>query len=99
MAKDLTVEILKQIRDGVTSIGQRLDQTNVRLDETNVRLGQTNDRLGRVEQGLTDLGKFMRTIALDQERHERFHHVHVEKLETDVRALEGRVEKLEGRTG
>jgi hypothetical protein len=48
----LTIEILKQIRDGISSLeahlGSRLDETNRRLDETNVRL--TN-----VEAGLSDL--------------------------------------------
>lgn len=38
MASDLTVEILKQIRDGITSMhedfNQRLDQNNLRLDQT-----------------------------------------------------------------
>lgn len=107
MAKDLTVEILKQIRDGIGSLKQdfndRLDQTNQRLDQTNQRLDQTNQRLEkvdqrleRVEQGLLDLGQFMRQIALDQAKHERFHHHHVDLLEKDVRELQERVGKLEG---
>ena len=72
---DLTVEILKQIRDGIRDMQQdfnaRLDQTNARLDQTNERLDESNTRLERVEQGLLDLGKFMRQIAVDQARHER----------------------------
>ncbi|MBI5477827.1 MAG: hypothetical protein HY906_03160 [Deltaproteobacteria bacterium] len=63
MDGDLTVEILKQIRDGITTM----------REEFNQRLDQTNQRLERVEQGLLDLGQFMRQIALDQARHERFH--------------------------
>jgi len=65
MTTDLTTEILKQIRDGIKELREDFNQ---RLDQTNARLDQTNSRLGRVEQGLNDLGKFMRQIALDQAR-------------------------------
>lgn len=99
MATDLTVEILREIRDGISAMREefieRLDQTNARLDQTNSRLDQTNARLGNVEQGLNDLGKFMRQIALDQAKHERFHAHHVEILEEDVTDLKRRVERLE----
>lgn len=67
---DLTIEILKQIRDGITDTNERVSALNMdfnqRLDQTNQRLDQANQRLGRVEQGLLDLGEFMRQIALDQ---------------------------------
>ncbi len=95
MATDLTTEILKQIRDGIEELRQDF---NRRLDQTNERLDQTNSRLGRVEQGLNDLGKFMRQIALDQAKHERFHTHHVDRLEEDVTDLKGRVQRLEQRT-
>ena len=76
---ELTVEILKQIRDGVdhlgSSLGERIDHLEGSLSE---RIDGTNGRLDRVEQGLLDLGKFMRQIARDQSRHERFHHKHVD---------------------
>ena len=63
---DLTVAILREIRDEIRStrtelgaaIGEtnsRLDQTNSRLDSTNSRLDQTNARLERVEDALKDL--------------------------------------------
>ena len=52
-----------------------------------------------MEQGLLDLGKFMRQIARDQARHERFHHKHVDLLEKDVDHLKVRVSKLEKRRG
>ncbi len=101
MTTDLTTEILKQIRDGIRELrqdfNQRLDQIDGRLDQTNGRLDQTNSRLGRVEQGLNDLGKFMRQLALDQAKHERFHAHHVERLEEDVMDLKGRVQQLEQR--
>lgn len=69
MTTDLTTEILKQIRDGIKELREDF---NHRFDELredfNHRIDQTNSRLGRVEQGLNDLGKFMRQIALDQAR-------------------------------
>jgi len=101
MTADLTIEILREIRDGIGALradfNARLDQTNQRLDETNQRLDQTNQRLGRVEHGLNDLGKFMRQIALDQAKHERFHAHHVERLEDDVANLKHRVQRLENK--
>jgi cob(I)alamin adenosyltransferase len=87
MAEDLTIEILKQIRDGITSLQV----------DFNTRLDQTNQRLERVEQGLLDLGQFMKQIALDQSRHERFHTHHVDVLEKDVSDLKERVRRLEER--
>lgn len=92
---DITIAILRDIRDGIGHLSDQAEQTNQRLDQTNQRLDQTNQRLDRVEQGLSDLGKFMRQIALDQARHERFHAHHVDVLETDVTDLKQRVEKLE----
>jgi len=103
MATGLTIEILREIRDGIRELrddfNARLDQTNARLDQTNEQLGHTNSRLERVEHGLNDLGRFMRQIALDQAKHERFHGHHVERLEADVTDLKGRVQRLEERTG
>jgi len=104
---ELTVEILKQIRDGVdhlgTSLGDRIDRLGERVDHLETSLGDridgTNGRLDRVEQGLLDLGKFMRQIARDQARHERFHHKHVDLLEKDVDNLKARVTKLEKKRG
>jgi septal ring factor EnvC (AmiA/AmiB activator) len=48
---DLTVELLKQIRDGVYETNARLDQTNARLDQTNARLDRTRTEfLERLDQ-------------------------------------------------
>jgi hypothetical protein len=96
MAADLTLEVLREIRDGIREMHEDF---NARLDQTNQRLDQTNVRLERVEHGLSDLGRFMRQIALDQAKHERFHSHHVERLEDDMADLKGRVERLEGRVG
>ena len=107
MATDVTVEILKEIRDGITSmhgdftgrIDKLREDFNERLDATNERLDGNNQCLERVEQGLLDLGHFMRQIALDQARHERFRAHHVDLLEKDVLDLKGRVTRLEKRRG
>jgi septal ring factor EnvC (AmiA/AmiB activator) len=110
MTTDLTIEILREIRDGIGALrvdfnqrldqtNERLDQTNERLDQTNQRLDQSNERLGRVERGLNDLGKFMRQIAVDQAKHERFHSHHVERLEDDVANRKDRVRRLEDQAG
>ena len=99
MGDDLTIEILKQIRDGIgsmhTDLNARLDGLNERVDGLNVRVDGLNVRVDRVERGLLDLGKFMRTIALAQTKHERFHTHHVERLEGDVDDLKERVARLE----
>lgn len=106
MAEELSIEILKQIRDNTALTNERLDQTNQRLDQTNERLDQTNERLGRVEtrlgrveQGVLDLGKFMRQIALDLAKQERWHDAHVKILEKDVARLSSRVTRLEKKKG
>ena len=88
----LTVEILKDIRAELKNHSGQLTQ----LREAAV---QTNQRLDRVEQGLLDLGQFMKQITLDQARHERFHAQHADLLERDVADLKERVRKLEDRTG
>ena len=63
MAADLTIEILREIRDGIRGVDARVEQLR---EDFNARLDQTNTRLERVEHGLDDLGRFMRQIALDQ---------------------------------
>ena len=84
---DLTVEILREIRDEARqtnrrlaavesrlgAMDERLESMDQRLESMDDRLETMDQRLGRTEQGLSDLGKFMRQISLDQARHERFH--------------------------
>ena len=94
MATDLTVEILREIRDGIQEL--RVD-FNARLETLAQRQDQTNARLDRVEHGLNDLGTFMRQIALDQAPRDRFHVHHVKALEQDVTDLKARVQRLEER--
>jgi predicted nucleic acid-binding Zn-ribbon protein len=97
MATDLTVEILRDIRDGVSATNLRLASMDQRLESMDQRLESMDQRLGRTEQGLSDLGRFMRQIALDQTRHERFHVHHVDVLERDVEDLKDRVSRLEAK--
>jgi len=54
---DLTIEILKNIRDEVRQTNGRLDQTNARLDRMNACLDQTNERVERVESGLSEVSR------------------------------------------
>ena len=110
---DLTVEILREIRDEARqtnrrlaavesrlgSMDQRLESMDQRFESMDQRLESMDQRLGRTEQGLSDLGQFMRQIALDQARHERFHTHHVDVLERDVEDLKGRVRKIEDKVG
>jgi hypothetical protein len=96
MTTDLTIEILREIRDGIGALRVGFNQ---RLDQTNQRLDRSNERLGRVERGLNDLGKFMRQIPVDQAKHERFHSHQVERLEDDVANLKDRVRRLEDHAG
>jgi archaellum component FlaC len=110
---DLTVEILREIRDEARQTNRRLAAVESRLGSMDERLGSMDERLGsmddrlesmdqrlgRTEQGLSDLGQFMRQIALDQARHERFHTHHVDVLERDVEDLKGRVRKIEDKVG
>jgi hypothetical protein len=89
-----TVEILKQIRDGITSTNQRLEKVEQGVEHLR---GDVDHRLERVEQGLLDLGQFMKQIALDQVRHEQFRLQHIDVMEKDVSDLKDRVRKLEER--
>ena len=58
---------------------------------------ETNQRLARVEQGLVDLGKFMREIALELTKYESFHAHHIEILEKDVQDVRERLLRVEDR--
>src|SRR4051812_19203364 len=46
---DLTIEILKSIRDEVKSLGTRVDATNSHLDRLSGRVEDTNSRLDHLE--------------------------------------------------
>lgn len=48
---DITVEILRQIRDEIVhtraDLGARIDQTNARIDELRTRVDAIEERLGK----------------------------------------------------
>ena len=54
-------------------------------------------RLERVERGLSDLGGFMKQIALDMAKYERFHAHHVEVIEKDLDDVKARLRRREER--
>ena len=87
---DLTVEILRDIRDGVNQTNSRLDQTNSRLDQTNSRLDQTNDRLDdlrqEVIQGFALLEQRIDNLLLGE------HKKHHDELNRRVTRLEQHLE-------
>lgn len=57
---DLTLEVLKQIRDEI--IGTRRD-LGARIDQTNERLDSTNHRLSAVETTLLELAEQQRFVV------------------------------------
>jgi hypothetical protein len=46
-SSDVTIEILKSIRDGVTQMALRIDETHARIDETHARIDELRDDLSR----------------------------------------------------
>jgi len=106
-AADLTIEILKDIRDGVretnarlervsSELGGRIDQTNARIDQTNERLEamrtELSTRIDGVEKVLHELAGQFVFIA-------RFVRHTARRQGTRIDALETRVGKLEERAG
>jgi predicted phage gp36 major capsid-like protein len=101
---DLTVEILKDIRDGVRQTNQKLEETKRELrDEiraTNERLDTTNERLDRLERTQIDTELRVSTEitavvgAINQLRDGLFED---RKLPSAVRDHEARIRKLEKR--
>lgn len=68
---------MREIRDEARQTNRRLaavesrlgSMDQQRLESMDERLESMDQRLGRTEQGLSDLGKFMRQIALDKVVH------------------------------
>ena len=88
---DLTVAILREIRDEIRSTRTDL---NARLDETNTRLAETNTRLEVVETTLSDfsgqhlmLTRYVKNVI---DRHDDA----IEDLRERVTKLEGRGEPV-----
>lgn len=86
MASDITVEILKDIRDEMR--GMRAEQVGMRAEQV-----QTNQRLDVVETTLLDLAEHQRFVV----RYMRAISERDAQLEPRVSNLEARVEKLESK--
>lgn len=110
---DLTIEILKQIRDEIrvtrADLSARIDETNARLDQTNARLDQTNSRLdqtnSRLDQTNSRLDRVEETL-LELAQQQRFVVKHLRasrkrelRIEADIIELRKRVEAIESRLG
>src|SRR5580692_1472970 len=87
---DITIEILKDIRDEIRGVRIEL---GARLDVTNERLDTNNQRLDLVESTLLDLAEQQRfVVRYTKAISERDAH-----LEPRVSVLEARVDKLESK--
>ena len=102
---DLTLEVLKQIRDDGKRNGERIDETNARLNEANARLNETNARLEslrddlgrrivdselRTATAITDLSGTVRELIVAI-KEDRDLRGRVERVEKDVAALKSRL--------
>jgi len=98
MTSDLTLEVLKDIRDGVRATNERLDQTIGRLDQMearlehiDVRLEHMDGRLGNVEAAVLDLAQQQRFVV----RYLKTLTRRDNRLAGEVAALRGRMDTLE----
>ena len=87
---DITVEILKEIRDEIRGTNARADTTNSRLDTMEHAI---SERLGAVETTLLDLAEQQRFVV----RYTKAISERGTLLEPRVSALESRVDKLESK--
>jgi hypothetical protein len=94
---DITVEILKEIRDEIRGTNARVDATNGRLDTTIGRLDTMehvlSQRLGAVETALLDLAEQQRFVV----RYTKAISERDTRIEPRLSALESRVDKLEAK--
>ncbi len=55
-SNDITIEILKEIRDEIRNTNGRIDTTNTRIDQTNIQLDQLgHDLEGKIDHLRSDL--------------------------------------------
>ena len=96
--KDLTLEVLKQIREDGRRNGERIDETNARLNETNARLDNLGETLGRriVESemrtatAIAELAGTVRELSTSL-KEDRDLRRRVERCESDIAALKQRL--------
>lgn len=105
MASDLTVKILREIREEIRATRQELRGTNERLDQTNERLDQTNQRLDTV-QALAARIPVIEAIVESTSQEQVFLSRWVRmlsgrdrRIERELAEVRGRVEILERRSG
>lgn len=95
MPKDLSTQILIQIRDEIRSTNARLDQTNARLDQTNARLTELEKR--QVESEIRLATELVGVASAVRELKDLFKEDR--KLRATVDAHERRIASLEKRVG
>ncbi len=88
MTGDLTIEILKQIRDELVTVGNRIDAVRTELG---ARIDETNLRVSAMETTLLDLAEQQRFVV----RHLQALTARDRMLENDVDELRARVDKIE----
>lgn len=96
---DLTIQVLRQIRDEIvttrTDLGARIDRTNERIDAMgatlSARIEETNERVERVEHTLLDLAEQQRFVV----RHLKTLSERDRRLEDDITEIRGRLEVVE----
>ena len=88
MTGDLTIEILKQIRDELVTVGNRIDAVRTKLG---ARIDETNLRVSAMETTLLDLAEQQRFVV----RHLQALTARDRMLENDVDELRARVDKIE----
>ena len=96
---DLTIQVLRQIRDEIVTtrndLGARIDRTNERIDAMgatlSARIEETNERVERVEQTLLDLAEQQRFVV----RHLKTLSERDRRFEDDITEIRGRLEVVE----
>lgn len=83
--KDITVEILKSIRDEIRLLRE---DTNQRFEEMNQRFGAIDNRFERIEADISDIRKNMKSLLVRFDRDYTL-------LATDVDGLRKRIMKCE----
>lgn len=87
-SNDITVEILKEIRDAVRVTNDRVDQLRIDIDQ---RLDQTNARIDQTNTVLLDLAEQQRFVV----RYLKGHSTRDTEIQGEIAALRARVEVLE----
>ncbi len=65
--ENLTVQILREIRDEVKKTNERLDQSNERIDGLGQRIDETNKRVDETNERLVDLRKELSQRIVESE--------------------------------